>query len=1089
MNDVSLINRAIGLFVKQINKITYLFSNNSDIAIKPIKELFYNFCITKALHSLDEAIQNTNEKDISTRYLLYLLKAEFSFMLSKIDDFKNIIKFLEKNYNKAIDANSLPFKRWKLTYLCLESNEKDYLNLAEAVAISQNREIEYYRLIYYINHQNTAKIQDILKNGYKINEVSTEFANVLGIAYTILCRKKIDIDIHHKLMLDFYKKYEESDTCKKLNLLNICLNKCFMANILFNKQEKIDLIYLSLAEDAMNIVESVLDEMHNFEQGYRKEVINNLAILYMMLNEKDKFISLFKEYSGIMNEFCHIQYYLSLNNPISFEKVYELYKEKNFLNLLGIYLEELFIKREGHKVIQYVEDNGLLSLNNEQIENLYFISKVSLRQNIKEIYEKYVSKKNEDLLTAIIYLKTSKELKLDISMDFLERIKETLSTTENLHDYFVKSLVKILFKIDSKYTFSLVLKVSPLYPYLIAETMLLSSKIINVNLYDFQNFTEQIDEKLILDKFSYYANIGTVYGSFFHYYKTYKYYLLAWQEKNDIGIGKAILDLIVRMKNINIVLEDKEVFADIYAFLQYHKAFTKVETALLGTYYHFQNKEWSDGIKYYNKSLLEANIDELNITSFDMIGSLYFKSIMDVENESLFDISENLLITESPLFNMIFTKDKDQLNAIYIKPFNQIQWLNHNSKIYINSIYKNLEIKTLFDKHVIYFLSSKDYLTLSKYVKNQSLFHYISNKLIYRANNVHPVTIGANPDNQFEEIFELVKKSAERNKEIFDNYNSGKFVSFYFLSKACYENYPPLMFRELLEKQENIFDAGKNICIKDAKKLLSISSLLFLKYLGYLDKVLALENIYVQETVLNWVELTKNSLKYDKTKMSMSYENGNFYKHERTEKEKEGLIQVYEELYELLINISYKERRIIKDYEFTLPYKLSVDVIMKIGHLDIYAMSYVIINEYQLITEDISISKFLSILNAKVFPISNSMSLLMEVLEQKEFINKAYDLHKRQYSETISPTGVRVLENFILSENSKVPLELENLYGKLMVICDESGYLEKIKIRASQDFMIQDTTQRIFYFEKFAYLRDLQGIVQLDEALKLLENI
>ena len=108
-------------------------------------------------------------------------------------------------------------------------------------------------------------------------------------------------------------------------------------------------------------------------------------------------------------------------------------------------------------------------------------------------------------------------------------------------------LVRLLFRLDNKFTYSLVIKLKELYPYLILYITELSSSTANLALNTFEAYINEIDITETIDKYNYFIRIGNVYNSFFHSFKTYEYYLKAWEEKNDIELAKRILDLIIRM--------------------------------------------------------------------------------------------------------------------------------------------------------------------------------------------------------------------------------------------------------------------------------------------------------------------------------------------------------------------------------------------------------------------------------------------------------------------------------------------------------------------------------------------------------------
>lgn len=1039
--------------------------------------LFNNFHIKEALTNLDKLIQKADRNNNKLMFKLYLQKSEFMLKLNRSEDFKDNIHLIDKKYSKLAKSGNEKYLRLKLIYFSLIKNKNQFWELAQELSINQGIEKEYYYLIYYNNTKEFQEIKQIInKKKYTPEKVDKNIALVLGHFYSTLAYSRDEaFNNNYDLMTKFYDNYIiNSDNLNELELLTINMAKCLNATVLFsqyktiNKEEKEQLLNL------IKFIEKNLEELNYFDNSYKNIIINNLSIYYLTNEEIEKFNTLFEDNKQIMFEQQYIYYYFVLGHDITTEEVFNIYENKNYLNFLHTYLEYLYINKNQDEVITIVEDKDLLNLD-DKIKDYYNLSRVDKDIELKAIFNEYDNQEKDDLISTIVYLKASKKLNHPVDSEFLINLEKNLSSTNYLPIGFMKILIKLLFKLNSSYTLNLVIQLQKMYPYLIFDCLNKIQKRNFRTLIDFENFLSRINENLI-NKFQYYATIGDIYNQFFHLYKAYVYYCKAWEEKNDTELAKRILETIIRMKNCNIEIENIEIYNKIYSFLILNNIFNNIETALIGAYNHFQDKEYKEGTILFSQRLLASDLSILKEKPLDTIGDLYFKSIIETSNE-LEKIEENLLIIENPLLKMNFTeKRKDSFS--YINYFNQVLWINHNknSTYYINKIYEGYAKKGTLNKYNFQFKSNLEMKVFNKYYVRTSLFHFIANKLIHKSKNVKTIKHDKK-DINFDEILEWVKQGGIQDQKMINHHMTNGFIPLFQLSKYNYEKLPPLMITELMYKENNTFNSGFNNPNIKAKKIISISSLFLLKYLGHLEKVLSLDNVYVQYTVLNWIEKTKEKMKNDKSAMSMSYENGSFYKHEITKEEKEGLVKVYEDLYDILINYSVANNKIVNDYKFILPYKMPFNIIKSIGHLDVYAMGYCINNNFQLITEDISSTQMYEVMEYNPIYISNIMSLLQELLEAKEFINLAYELSTLSYKNTLNEGHLNNLENIYEKENFSVLMkdkDFADFIGKMVYILNKDGYLEDFKLKYKHQYMIQGTVDNSTKLEKLKMLLNSQ---------------
>jgi len=520
---LNLKNWAKGFFVSQKNEININhYFTDIEPSIAPIKNLFFNFKISQAQENLSKLIKSTDAKNISNLYALFLLKAEFELRLGKLDEFQQSIEYVEKTYKELSDGDNQNFKKFKLTYLSLKKQEEDFFILASQLSMVQNKEIEYYQLAYYMNELNVEKIKEILaKKNFFLESVDADFAFRLGKAYFILLNE--DFSYNYQKMNDFFDKYiAEKKSQNKIDLLDIHLYKCSLPISLFYRLETISEGHKAIVESTIEYIESIFEELANFHVDYQSYILDSLAHLYKITNEKTKFKNLFQSYSNILNELNYIDYYYNLDNEVDSEIVYSIYIEKGFKHFLISYFEYLYINQRQAEIVKLIDAKELLSLEDQQLKNFYFLSKVELKTDVKNVFEKYECIEN-DLLGIIIYLKSARELNSPIKDSYLDGVEKFLTNASLLFEqYFIKILVELLFKLDNKFTYSLILKIQDKYQYLPLYISELASRTDNIKLNDFEIFLGQIELSNRTDSYQLYVNIGNLYNSFFNSFNTFR---------------------------------------------------------------------------------------------------------------------------------------------------------------------------------------------------------------------------------------------------------------------------------------------------------------------------------------------------------------------------------------------------------------------------------------------------------------------------------------------------------------------------------------------------------------------------------------
>lgn len=1062
---MSQINRAvIAFFAKQGNS---LIINNpiTEPIIEPLKSLFYSFKITEAMNGLRELIKANCDENKAVLFRLYLLQAEFYLLLQQLEKFKTCLETIDSEFVELVTKDSgEQYKTLKLILFSVERNEDAFNKLAKKVSIIQDRDFDYYRLLYYLNSGNMHLAKSLIDEKRLTAETANkDYALICGHTFRDLIHTENDIELHGKTMLSYYEKYISlcAGDINGFDMLNISIATCIAWVVKGGRPSTVNKHDKNNIEKAISHIEQVLVEIKHFGISYQEMLVNNLLNFYIILDYTDKFETLFSKYQQLANEDNFVVCYFGIGKEISPENVLNIYMAKNYTFFLLAYINHLCFLGKSTKLISFIEDNNLSSARVE-IKYFYDLSKLFENKGMESINTEYEKVKNESSFHALIYLASAKILKQDVSRAFLEEIIGLVSEKNNLPDYLIQNFVELFFELNlQNLAFELVLKMSEQNEDFIKYIFNYCIEHKKLNLFCFEQFIDKLTDN---KKSAYAFFIARVYSLFHNYYMAHKYFCLFWEKNQSIELAKTILDLIIRMKNFDMTLDDFDNFEKVSAYLTIHNALTELETALLTTYLNFERKEYEKGVTLFNSVLLSLDIDSISIESIDLIASLYFKSIMETGDRLFMDtIKDNILIEESPLDRMTFSTKVQYIS--YCKTFNQVLWIEKNTKKYISSNYKN--ISTSFQKYSFNQISNEELIYFNKYAKRHSLFHFISNKLLYKSNKVQVIRTDPSKENPFEEIFKIVREGAEYDKKIMDLYREEQ-VPLFFLSKRKYENYAPLMFTELLDKKDNIFYSGLNVQVAyEAKKLLTFSSLMLLKYLGLLDKVLENNNIYVQETVLNRIYAIKESLKQNKHKMSLGYSDGQYFRYEISDEHNKGLIEVYEDTYRMILALRAK-KRIVKDFEYVPVVKFHQNIFEMIGYLDFYAIGYVLYHNFQLISEDSFLHNIFTDMGM-VSKMSNAMSLVEQAMAFDLFIDKSYELSKLSYH---CPLGLhhlsflyRQLDLDVFSNINNYEKQVLEKFVKTMNNCGflDELYSEYLSNKVSQSNTLRQENMKIIF--------------------------
>jgi len=249
----------------------------------------------------------------------------------------------------------------------------------------------------------------------------------------------------------------------------------------------------------------------------------------------------------------------------------------------------------------------------------------------------------------------------------------------------------------------------------------------------------------------------------------------------------------------------------------------------------------------------------------------------------------------------------------------------------------------------------------------------------------------------------------------------------------------------LLEHDEFNFNAGKiNYKPAEIKKILTLSSIIFLNNLNLLEQILERDDIYIQRTMINWLKDYSLSITFGQMPTEFSYLDELNQKpilYVNTQEDIDSFKQVVLNLLSILIEKC--ENKIIDDHLEILPIKNSYEMLSNhMGKQEYQAFAYCINHNFQIITEDSIFNMLFDVMKFNKTFISNSLILVEEIMNYEELRDLKIDLFKKSYSEVID---TNYLQNLLAYMNSDDVLKLHPQEIELVKISNSYGWLESIK--------------------------------------------
>lgn len=988
---------------KQENNIVI----NAEIqaSIEHIKNDFNEGKFEEAINFLDKLIIE-NEKIKQNKYYLLLLKIDFLRQFRSYEEFEENLTFIEKSDDyKPYHDNKL--KELKLTLLSM-NQDISFFELSKQLRIDtpNSKPQGHFDLVFYMNSGELQKAKEIFEEEIKNKDYEKHLYLLGGHIYSTLY--KYGEEESFKKADYYYKKaLEESE----INYLDKFTIQTFYGtdniNHFLMKKSCVDFEVLREYE---KFLINIFENKKYFSEEYIFSLVESYINILLILDKQEKYFEIYEQYKEQLPIRNYFQYCEVKNIVCSHTDIQEHLKSKFDLQDLLIYCSSVKNKsiEEIKQVINFLNNNENYIYENAFVLYCFVFGYISTNKKLDISVEKYLeeNKHNEInfLLAHIEY-----QLFLNNPIDFKD-INKLLEFCDSCIYPRLIDAIKVLVKLKRIEYLQLALLKENEFEGIIYKILTICEKDKDLLFDTFHEFVEQIQNKdnlnFILGRI--YSKYNKLNIAFYYFYNEYK-----------------------NSKNINAMFEVLNTAHFIYSNsgekFEYQKQ-KEVFTSILGEVYNFDIKNLlfllgyeitllqsaSNILPILNQKLLEQDINRLDNDLKINLSNIFMQTEFNRTNyQCIFLCSDNLC----------FEKD----GITYVKD-------NYNI---LEENQKNYSFQLIDDNE--YFLKNSD----NNFVKS-SLFHRIVGPFAFRCDNPMfiPIKIDETKKEPLEDLFKFMKNQTDNTKDLFQRYSDGEKIGLFPLSQSSYKNYFELI-PFLLESNKYNFNTGKiHYKEESINTILTLSSMIFLNHVGYLEKVLQRKDVFIQRTVINWLKEYLVSL--DATKMPIKFnyiEDSKPIFYSNTEEEIEEFKISIQKLIKLILENCTD--RIIDDHLEILPIKGAYEILAKhIGSQEFQAFSFAINKKFQIITEDTIYNMMFDVFKYNKAFISNSLSLLEKILSYDELRDLKIRLFSKKYKYVLSEQNVL---NFINLMNKKDISPLIEKECELIRIMDNYEWLDEIK--------------------------------------------
>lgn len=994
MNNISKPFINIG-DTKQSN--TIVINAEIDASIKRIEKDFLEGKFSDAVEFL-EALLLENQSNEKAKYQLLLRKIEFAMHFRKFDNFKELIESIESNYKAHLDTK---FKELKLTLMALEKNE-EFFSFSKQLRLEtpNSKPQGHFDLVYSLNTGVLDKAKEIFEIEIQKDEYRKHLILLGGHIYSNLYKYDEDQeDNYHKA--DAY--YQEALGTLDLSFLDRFIIQGFYAtqyinNQLRHKRQSIDITFLQEYKKSLDLI---FEHEKYFSDDYISNQLENYIFALLSLDKFDEYTGLYEKYQDKLPIRFYLQSCDVKKTPYRHDVIQSHIKAKFDLNDLLLYTSLVTNSDENNIeiIIDFLNENKDYIQQHNFVIYIYVRGSISIGHEVDRDVLSYIEEhKLQDIDMLLAFLATQKYQGLDLELNDLNQLFEFAAAEDSILPRKLDAM-DFFQEIGDRRYIRLAIQWQAIFPDIIYEALKLCAKDRNLTFEDFEFFVERI-----VDVQELYAVIGNLYFKYDKLDKAFDYFYLEYLKEQKLEIAFALL-------NASIVLFSRS--GEKYEFAKQQEIFRcflpkidqlGIENILFLLSYEINVLQDSKQIlPILNQKLLEQDINSLDETVKIGLSNAFLQTQFMMPN-----------------FQKIFLHDK---NMCFEK----------DGITYVSEEYSILEVnKTNFEFHSCnndeYYLIQQD-----ESYNQTSLFHRIVGPFAFRCDNPSLIKfeMDMSADDPLTGLFEFLNEQGEHTKDLFQRYSNGAEIGLFGLAQHQYHNYFSLI-PFLLEHQEINFNAGKiNYKPDGINKILTLSSIVFLNHIGYLDRVLHRSDVYIQRTTINWLKDYTATIGY--TNMPTEFDYIDELDNQPTLRitAPEDMQKFKDELSGLTHKVLKScQGRIIEDQLSIIPIRGAYEMLSKhIGNQEYQALAYCAKYNFQIITEDSIFSMLFRVMKYDDSFISNSLCLLNDVVDFEELRDLKIYLFQNKYKYVLHELYVNVVIKHLETINIRLldPKEWEQL--------------------------------------------------------------
>jgi hypothetical protein len=1009
-----MFNKISTFFQFGSNTQTNIISINPriDVTIKRIEKDFFDGNFKQAIDDLDSLItDSSNEALKSVKYQLLILKANFLMQFRQINEFQELLEHIEKEYKNFIE---IKFKELTLTLMAFNKNQ-EFFEFSKQLRIEtpNSKSQSHFDILFYLNSGDILKAKELFEEEIKNTQYRKHLLLIGGHIYSNLY-DYYGNDMKHFEQADLYYRELLQTEVSFLDKLHI---KGFYAIYLLNKylQNKIprkDLLFT--IDDYKNPLDIILKNEEYFNAEYIKTVIENYIHIIPYSGSQDEYRAFYKKYDKYLSIKHYIQYCDIDGTDYDHNKIQKYILDNYQVNDLLVYTSLIFncSNTTIEEIVKFLQNNIKFLYEHGFIIYSYVKGQILLSYKMDEEIIKYLDNNkynNLDILLAFIESKNYVNIK--IQDENIDKLIE-FSLDENNIQARILDVIKLLKKLGKRKEYlHLALSKQNVFNGIIFETLKICEKDKNLYFKDFEDFVSNMENK------DYYnVIIGNIYVKHDRLDKALNYYYLESKRNNNKEAMIALLQVSWDNFHISHKIIENSKQIEIFNLLIVRKEHLKLEDLIFLLMYSIHIlKDTRQILPIVNQELLNLDIQNLD-------NSLKV-SLSDIFTQTSFGILSN--------YNDMFLYDSNLC-------------LVQDGKTYIQNNYIILEEnKNNFGLYLIddneYFLKEQDNI-----YKKKSLFHRIVGPFAFQCENpnMFEMKLDENSKEPLHELFDFMSQQTNYTKDLFQRYSDEKFRGLYALANKNYKNYFTLIPYLLNSKTMNFNSLHVNYLPNEKKKILTLSSIIFLSEINQLEIVLKRDDIVIQQTFVNWLKDYSQTIDYTNMPQDFTYLDEKGHKFIPFTDDSIKQAESFKASIFKIINVILK-CKIIDDTSENLPIKETYSMLAPhIGNQEYKALAYCVNHNYQIISENNVFGMLFDTMKYNKVFISNSISLLTETLKNDIYRNLIIDLHMKRYKYVLNDNYVNGLLNFMKKHDISDLLDEEK---ELIKIASSYGFLDKIK--------------------------------------------